>query len=165
MWDHLSVGVEAHVGPLFRFKVDYLWFQNSSTHCFWGLKYSPAFSAMAGGLDLEAHHPPINTCFGWVLFDKIQGSDVVDVANLTLEQDALKSWQDRDVHMWLYLPPIRKGTSDTYDEGTDEWLRYNHIFHDVNLITKNVKFGSKGLTDPGSRKVQGIQNLQASSCE
>ena len=32
----------------------------------------------------------INTCFGWVLFGKIQGSDVVNVANLTLEQDMLK---------------------------------------------------------------------------
>ena len=29
----------------------------------------------------------INTCFGWVLFGKIGGGDVVDVANLTLEQD------------------------------------------------------------------------------
>ena len=28
----------------------------------------------------------INTCFGWVLFGKIGESDVVDVANLTLEQ-------------------------------------------------------------------------------
>ena len=28
----------------------------------------------------------INTCFGWVLFGKIEGSDVVDVANFTLEQ-------------------------------------------------------------------------------
>ena len=31
----------------------------------------------------------INTCFGWMLFGKIQGSDVVDVANLILEQDIL----------------------------------------------------------------------------
>ena len=43
---------------------------------------------MAGGLDLEARHLHlINTCFGWVLFGKIHGrSDVVDVANHTLEQ-------------------------------------------------------------------------------
>ena len=32
----------------------------------------------------------INTCLGWVLFGKIQDSDVVDVANYTLEQDELK---------------------------------------------------------------------------
>ena len=32
----------------------------------------------------------INTCFGWVLFGKIEGSDVVDVDKLTLKQDALK---------------------------------------------------------------------------
>ena len=32
----------------------------------------------------------INTYFGWVLFGKIQDSDVVDVANHTLEQDELK---------------------------------------------------------------------------
>ena len=32
----------------------------------------------------------INTSFGWVLFGKIQGSDVVHVANLTLEQDVLR---------------------------------------------------------------------------
>ena len=29
----------------------------------------------------------INTCFGWVLFGKIKGSDVVDITNLTLEQE------------------------------------------------------------------------------
>ena len=32
----------------------------------------------------------INTCFGWVLFCKIEGSDVVDVANFTLEQDVIR---------------------------------------------------------------------------
>ena len=32
----------------------------------------------------------INTCLGWVLFGKINDSDVVDVANYTLEQDELK---------------------------------------------------------------------------
>ena len=32
----------------------------------------------------------INTCLGWVLFGKIQDSDVVDVAIHTLEQDELK---------------------------------------------------------------------------
>ena len=32
----------------------------------------------------------INTCFGWVLFGKINNSDVVDVANNTLEQDESK---------------------------------------------------------------------------
>ena len=32
----------------------------------------------------------INTCLGWVLFGKIQDSDVVDVANYTLEQDESK---------------------------------------------------------------------------
>ena len=31
-----------------------------------------------------------NTCLGWVLSGKIQDSDVVDVANHTLEQDELK---------------------------------------------------------------------------
>ena len=32
----------------------------------------------------------INTCLGWVLLGKINDSDVVDVANYTLEQDELK---------------------------------------------------------------------------
>ena len=32
----------------------------------------------------------INTCLGWVLFGKINDSDVVDVANHTLEQDESK---------------------------------------------------------------------------
>ena len=32
----------------------------------------------------------INTCLGWVLLGKIQDSDVVDVANYTLEQDEFK---------------------------------------------------------------------------
>ena len=32
----------------------------------------------------------LNTCFGWVLFGRIGDSDVVDVANHTLEEDVLK---------------------------------------------------------------------------
>ena len=32
----------------------------------------------------------INNCFGWVLFGKTKGNNVVDAANLTLEQDVLK---------------------------------------------------------------------------
>ena len=36
-----------------------------------------------------------NTCFEWVLFGKIEGIDVVDVANLTLEQDVM-----RDLMLW-----------------------------------------------------------------
>ena len=32
----------------------------------------------------------INTCFGWVLLGKIQCSDVVDMANMTLEQEVMK---------------------------------------------------------------------------
>ena len=31
-----------------------------------------------------------NTYFGWVLFGKIQGNHVVDVANFTLEQDIMR---------------------------------------------------------------------------
>ena len=34
----------------------------------------------------------INTCFGWVLFGNIQGSNVVDVANFTLKQDIMRDW-------------------------------------------------------------------------
>ena len=34
--------------------------------------------------------PANNTCFGWVLFGKIQSSDVVDVPNLSLVQGVLK---------------------------------------------------------------------------
>ena len=40
---------------------------------------------MAGRLDLEAHHPQLVLALG-VLLEKIQGSDVVDVANMTQEQ-------------------------------------------------------------------------------
>ena len=36
----------------------------------------------------------LNTCFGWVLFGKIGDSDVVDVANHTLEEDVLKDITD-----------------------------------------------------------------------
>ena len=42
-------------------------------------------------LDVVARHPsPIHTFFEWILFGKIQGSDVVDVDNMTLEEDVLK---------------------------------------------------------------------------
>ena len=32
----------------------------------------------------------ISTCIGWVLFGKIQGNDVIDITNLTLECELLK---------------------------------------------------------------------------
>ena len=32
----------------------------------------------------------INTCFGWVLFGKIEGSNVVDVGNFTLVLDVIR---------------------------------------------------------------------------
>ena len=40
---------------------------------------------IAGGLDLDGTPSALNTCFGCVLFGKINGrSDVVDIANHTL---------------------------------------------------------------------------------
>ena len=38
-----------------------------------GLKYSRAYFAMAGGLDLDARHPhAVPTCFGWVLLVRLE---------------------------------------------------------------------------------------------
>ena len=54
----------------------------------------------------------INTCFGWVLFGKIKGSDVVDVANHTLEEDVFK---DIDEFAYSYTATVmadkKKGLS------------------------------------------------------
>ena len=67
-----------------------------------------------------------------MLLGKIEGNDVVDVANITLEHDALRELTARDtLLMRLYLPPIRTGTSATYDRGKDEWSSDDHI-RDVN---------------------------------
>ena len=52
--------------------------------------------------------------------------------------------------MRLYLPPIRTGTSATYDGGMDEWLRDNHVLGDVDQITKTVEL---------DKRVQQIQDL------
>ena len=54
--------------------------------------------------------------------------------------------------MWLYLLPIKTGTSGTYNRGRDEWFRDNHILQDMNLITRTVEFDNKSSADPGSRK-------------
>ena len=51
----------------------------------------------------------INTCFGWVLFGKNQVSDVVDVANLTLERDVLKDMIGLTRSYRLTLVQMRKG--------------------------------------------------------
>lgn len=60
--------------------------------CCLRLKYSPKY--FCDGQQTEPQGTPfaINTFFGWSLFVKIQGtcSNVVDVANLTLEQDVLR---------------------------------------------------------------------------
>ena len=62
--------------------------------------------------------------------------------------------------MWLYLLPIRKRASGTYDGGMDEWLRNNnHILRDVNPIMKTAELDKRGLTDPGSHKVQEMTSL------
>ena len=79
------------MGPLIQFKAGWLWLQNSSMH--WFLLGAEVFtSILCDGRRTGPRGTPsaINACFGWVLFGKIQGSDVVDVANLTLEQDILK---------------------------------------------------------------------------
>ena len=55
--------------------------------------------------------------------------------------------------MRLYSLPIRTGTSGTYYEGRDKWLRDNYKFRDVNTIVKTVKFDKKSSADPGSRKL------------
>ena len=47
----------------------------------------------------------INTSFGWVLFGKIKGSDIVDVANHTLEEDVLK---DIDEFAFSYMGIVNK---------------------------------------------------------
>ena len=62
--------------------------------------------------------------------------------------------------MRLCLLLIRTGTSSTYDQGIDEWLRDNHVLRDVNLITKTVELDKRGSADPGSRKVREMSNLQ-----
>ena len=61
----------------------------------------------------------INTFFGRVLFGIIQGNDVVDLANLTIEQDVISKmmgtiWSYSG--MRLYSLPIRTGTPTTVEE-------------------------------------------------
>ena len=82
-------------------------------------------------------------------------------ANMTLEQDVLREFTEcRCCYAAVYLLPIRKGTSATYDRGMDEWLRdNNHKFRDVNIITKTFKFDNKSSPVPGSRQVREMNDL------
>ena len=71
-----------------------------------------------------------------MLFGKIQDSNVVDVANHTLEQDDLKyiTGSRRSCSA-----VVRKMASDAHDGGTDEWLRDHQQIQHVNLITIDVE--------------------------
>ena len=51
--------------------------------------------------------------------------------------------QKRDVLRRPYTPPVRTGTSGTYDEGRD-----------ANQITKSVELNKRGSADSGPRKVR-----------
>ena len=58
-------------------------------YCCLGLNYSRAFFVMAGGLDLEAHHPQLILALDRYLWKECRYMYVVDVANMTLEQDEM----------------------------------------------------------------------------
>ena len=104
----------------------------------------------------------INTYLGWMLFGKIQDSDVVDVANHTLELDELKYMTgSRRFLMRLFLQLIRKMTSAVHGGGKDEWLRDHHFIQHVNLITIDVEsMHDKGSAKTRPRNVRGIENLR-----
>ena len=71
----------------------------------------------------------INTCFGWVLFGKIQGNHVVDITNLTHEHEMLKNTAGLTrCYAVVLMLLMRKRTTTTHDEGKNiDWLRGNHI--------------------------------------
>ena len=58
----------------------------------------------------------INTCFGWVLFGKIEGGNVVDVANHTLEQDVFRE-----------LTGARHSYAPVFTADKDRDLLYLHV--------------------------------------
>ena len=102
----------------------------------------------------------INTCLGWVLFGKIQYSDVVDVAKYSLEQDELKyltgsgrsyaavlTTADKkdDLH-----PPRRRNGRVTKGLPLDSKRDFNH---DDCRITR------PGFGKTGPRNLRGIENL------
>ena len=61
----------------------------------------------------------------------------------------------RDVLMRPYSPLVRTRTFGAQDGGRNEWMRDNNLkFQDGNIFPKTVEFDVKGLTEPGSRKVQ-----------
>ena len=66
--------------------------------------------------------------------------------------------------MRLHLPPIRTGTSGTYDGGRGEWLRDDHILRDVNQIMKTVEF-HKSSADPESLKVREMTSSNQKTLE
>ena len=74
-----------------------------------------------------------------MLFDKIQDSDVVDMGNMTLEQEVLRDLTGSRHSYVAVLTAKTKGTLAIYDGGTDVWLRDNHIFRDVNVILQNCR--------------------------
>ena len=57
-----------------------------------------------------------------MLFGKIQGSDVLDVANHTLEEEVLKELIGSRCSYTAVLTADKGRTSAIHDERTDEWL-------------------------------------------
>ena len=78
-WDHISDLELAHPESRTPASIDLLLVAEVFTNTLWdGRRTGPRGTPSA-----------INTCLRWVLFGKIQDSDIVDVANYTLEQDEL----------------------------------------------------------------------------
>ena len=76
----------------------------------------------------------ISTCLGWVLFGKINDSDVVDVANNTLEQDESKYFTGSGRSYAAVVAAGKKTTSAAHDGGMDEWLRDYSIRDTISVM-------------------------------
>ena len=85
---------------------------------------------------------------------------MVDVPNLTLEQDILRDMMGLRRSCLAVCTAIKTRTSGTYDGGRDEWFRDNkHLLYNMNQIVMTVKFDIKSSTDLGSCKVRETANL------
>ena len=88
----------------------------------------------------------IKTCLGWVLFGKVQDSDVVDVANYTLEQDELK-----------YLPGSGRSyaavlTADKKNDLLRPRRRNGRVARDYSIRDLNLITIIVDIPDEGSAK-------------
>ena len=150
------------MGPHIRSRVSWSWIQDTGTHRFhcWGLRSSPVFSVTTGGLDPEARHPQLILASDGCCSVKIQDCDVVDVANLTLEQDELKYMTGSG---WSYVAVVtadKKYNLNRPRRRNGRAAKQPPLDSRLEFIHDRCRNPRQGFDKTGPCNVRGIENLR-----